>query len=160
MFTPTSAPPTSAEARVHVDVVFDDIVVIELEGEFDMDNVALIAQETELALDQRKHLIFDLSAATFIDCTVINLLYRTHSAAVRRGQVTAMQLPITAVIDRVLQFSGIEKAMPRSADRNMAIKRIRQLERGGQNGWPPKKGLFLHPNPEPRESNRGDRGVA
>lgn len=145
MSTSTSDPPTSAEARIHLDVVAADIVAIGLEGEFDMDNAALIGRETEHALDQGKHLILDLSAATFIDTTVINLLYRTHAAATRYGRVAVLQLARGAVVDRVLQFSGIEKAMSRSHNRETAIKRIRQLEHVTKKTWPI-TGLFLRPD--------------
>ena len=145
MSTSTSDPATSAQARIHLDVVADDIVAIGLEGEFDMDNAPLIARETQQALDQGNHLILDLSAATFIDTTVINLLYRTHAAATRHGRVAVLQLARGALVDRVLQFSGIEKAMSRSHNRETAIKRIRQLENVTKGTWPI-TGLFLRPD--------------
>jgi anti-sigma B factor antagonist len=122
--------PTSfgdSEGTLHVTQETDDIVAISLEGEFDMTTSPLLVEQAERALDDRQHLILDLSDATFIDSSMLNAVLRTHRAATARGRVAVLQLGSAAVVDRVIALTGIERVLPRTDNRADAVRTIHEL---------------------------------
>jgi ABC-type transporter Mla MlaB component len=63
-----------------------EIVALCLEGDFDLTNAPALGDEIDRALERGKGLILDLSEATFIDSSVINVLVRASKAASGREQ--------------------------------------------------------------------------
>jgi anti-anti-sigma factor len=114
----------SGESRLQLTQETDAIVAISLEGEFDMANAHLISEQAEPALNDRNHLILDLSQATFIDSSTIRVLYQLHDAASKNGQTVVLQLATAAIVDRAIQISGIEHAIRRASSRTEAIQTI------------------------------------
>ena len=122
------------EARLQVTEETDAIVAISLEGEWDMANAALLNEKTEQALDNDKHLILDLSRATFIDSSTLHALVKTHATASERGQRLVLQLATAANVERILEVSGIDQLIPRVSSRAEAIQTIEQpANASGQN---------------------------
>jgi anti-sigma B factor antagonist len=115
------------EARLLVSRETDGVVVISLEGEWDMANAALLSEKTEQALDDQKHLILDLSHATFIDSSTIHTLVKTHEAASKQRQAVVLQLATAASVERILEVSGIDQLIPRASSRSRAIQIIQEL---------------------------------
>ena len=74
-----------------------------------------------------KHLILDLSQATFIDSSVINALFDAHRQAKERGRLAVLQLGTAAIVELVLKLSEIERVLPRVHTRAEAIDTIRSL---------------------------------
>jgi anti-sigma B factor antagonist len=123
-------PPIGAgdgKARLQVAAETDAIVVISLEGEWDMANAAQLSEQTEQALAGDKHLILDLSRATFIDSSTIHALVKTHATASERRQRLVLQLATAANVERILEVSGIDQLIPRVSSRAEAIQTIEQL---------------------------------
>ena len=103
-----------------------DVTVLQLEGEFDLANSGVIEDEAARALDADRHLILDLSEATFIDSSVLRALVRVHNEASGKCRVAVLQLGAAAVVERVLDVSGLEDVMPRARTRLEAINVIRE----------------------------------
>src|SRR6187200_2060071 len=112
-------PPTFGDdtGKVHVRPETDNIVAISLEGELDRANSFLISEQAEQALDEDKHLILDLSGASFIDSSTIHALVQAQNAAAKQGQVIVLQLGTAATVERALQLSGIDQLVPRAGTR-------------------------------------------
>jgi anti-sigma B factor antagonist len=122
-------PPTFGDdtGKVHVRPETDNIVAISLEGEFDRANSFLISEQAEQALDEDKHLILDLSEATFIDSSTIHALVQAQNAAAKHGQIIVLQLGTAATVERALQLSGIDQLLPRAGTRGEAVQTLQRL---------------------------------
>jgi anti-anti-sigma factor len=122
-------PPTFGDdtGKVHVRPETDNIVAISLEGEFDRANSFLISEQAEQALDEDKHLILDLSGASFIDSSTIHALVQAQNAAAKQGQVIVLQLGTAATVERALQLSGIDQLVPRAGTRGEAVQTLQRL---------------------------------
>ena len=110
----------------------DEIVALSFEGEFDLANAPRIVEETERVLANDRHLILDLSRATFIDSSVVNALFEAHKQAKERGRLAVLQLGTAAIVELVLKLSEIERVLTRVHTRAEAIDTIRSL--GNQRG--------------------------
>jgi anti-anti-sigma factor len=103
-----------------------DIVAVCLEGDFDLANAPALGDQIDRALEGGHNLICDLSEATFIDCSVINVLVRASKAAREREQAMVVQLGTAAIVERVIELAGIEQVLPRVPDRQEAVRIIQQ----------------------------------
>jgi anti-anti-sigma factor len=124
----TTAPLSDdAPGTLHLVPETDEIVALSLVGEFDLANAPRIVEESERVLADEKHLILDLSRATFIDSSVINALFGAHKRAKERGRLAVLQLGTAAIVELVLKVSEIERVLPRVHTRAEAIGTIRSL---------------------------------
>ena len=114
------------EGVIHVTPVTADIVAVCLNGEFDLANAPALGEEIDLALEGGKDVICDLSEATFIDSSVINILIRGARDAGGRRQELVLQLGTAAVVERVLKIANIEQVVPRAHGREEAVQMIQQ----------------------------------
>jgi len=103
----------------------DNIVVLSLEGEFDMANAAWVSEHIDRALDT-DHVVIDLSPATFIDSSIINVLVHTAGFAESRGRAAVVKLSTSEIVERVVQLSGVEQFLPRVHTREQAMELIHQ----------------------------------
>ena len=113
--------------RLHVAPETDEIIALSLEGEFDMATSPSIVEQIDDALEHDKHLILDLSQATFIDSSVINVVIQASKAAKLRRRAVVLQLGTAANVERVLELTHIERVVPRTHTRTEAIQAIREL---------------------------------
>ena len=104
----------------------DEIVAVCLEGDFDLANAPALDDQVDRALRDGKDLIMDLSQATFVDSSVINLLLRTARAAGRREHSVVLQLGTAAIVERVLEITSIERVLPRAHNRQEAVRILQQ----------------------------------
>jgi anti-sigma B factor antagonist len=118
--------------RVCVTGEADDIVAISLEGEFDLASSPLLTEEAERGLDEYKHLILDLSYATFIDSSLINALIGLHTTAQSRGRVAVIQVGAEAGANRVLELTSIDRILPLTRNRADAVRSIRTSPAAGE----------------------------
>ena len=120
-----SSPPGSRYrgGAVHSVPETDDIIVLCLEGEFDLRDAPTLDEEIDRALEGGKNLILDLSPATFIDSSVIQVLLRAATASTD-GRTVVLQLGSVAIVDRALEIVGIERVLPRAATRSDAVRII------------------------------------
>ena len=107
----------------------DEIAVLRLEGEFDVDNAPAIAEAGGRILTDDKHLIVDLSATTFLDSYAITALFGVADEASMAQRVAVMQLGTAAIVERALELTQLDQAMPLRKTRTEAIDAIEQLNR-------------------------------
>ena len=113
---------------VHVQPETDEIVALSLEGEFDMANVDVLVEGIDQTLLRGKHLILDLSQATFIDSCVIHALVRASKAAHVQERTVVLQLGTAETVERLLEITDIESVLPRAHTRSDAIRIVRSCE--------------------------------
>ena len=89
-------------------------------------NAPALDAQIELALDRGNDLILDVSEASFIDSSVIHLVARAAQTAQTTEQTVVLQLGTAAIVERVLEVSGIEEVLPRAHDRREALLVIRE----------------------------------
>ena len=104
----------------------EEIVALCLEGEFDMANAPAVREEIDRTLEDGKHLIVDLSEATFIDSSFIDVLLRAAKATRGTEQAIVLQHHTAAIVERVIEITGIEHVLPRAHDRREAVNHIPQ----------------------------------
>lgn len=122
------APPENETGELHVFAETDEIAALCLAGEFDLANAQQIIEEGERLLADDKQIIVDLSDATFIDSCVIHALFRVGAEARTNGRVVVLQLGTAAIVERVIEVSGIERALPRASTRSEAVDAIHELQ--------------------------------
>ena len=102
----------------------DEIIAVCVEGEFDVANVSALRDQVDGALASGNDLILDLSQATFIDSSVIHVLFDAASAVEGRDQTVILQLGTAPIVERALEIVDIDRALPRAHDRAEAIRMI------------------------------------
>lgn len=81
--------------------------LIVLGGEHDLYSADQLRQTIDMSLSGCDHLIVDLSAAEFIDSTVIGVLVQTMMQASGLGRRFSVVLGTAPVVERALQVSGV-----------------------------------------------------
>jgi anti-anti-sigma factor len=102
----------------------DGIVAVDLAGEFDISTAPELAEQADRALAAGKHLIVNLSDATFIDSSIVHELFAADAAATKIGRTFVLQFGTHAAVERVLEITGTDKALRTAPDRPAAIKLI------------------------------------
>ena len=84
-----------------------DAALVVLVGEHDLYSADQLRQTIDMSLSGCDHLIVDLSAAEFIDSTVIGVLVQTMKQASGLGRRFSVVLGTAPVVARALQVSGM-----------------------------------------------------
>ena len=100
----------------------DGVVAVCAEGDFDLTNASALDDKIQSALDAGDGLILDLSKATFIDSSIINVVVDAAQTAGSRKQTVVLQFGTAAVVERVLELVKIEEVLPRAHDREEALR--------------------------------------
>ena len=106
----------------------DEIVAVCLAGEFDMANARTVGGEIDRTLEVGKDVIVDLSEATFVDSSLIDVLMRAVKASRARERTLVLQLGTAAIVERVLEITRIEQVLPRAHDRQEAVRMIQETQ--------------------------------
>jgi anti-anti-sigma factor len=114
------------DGAILVDSATDGIIAVCLEGDFDLANVPVLRDHIDSALESGNDLIVDLSQATFIDSSVINILFQGAKAVDGRDQTLVLQLATAPIVERALELVAIERVLPRARDRTEAVEMIQQ----------------------------------
>jgi anti-sigma B factor antagonist len=111
---------------IHVVEATEAITALDLEGEFDMSMALSISEQAQRALANDKHLIINLSDATFIDSSVVHALFKAEEAARSADRVFVLQFGTHAAVERVLAITAVDKNLPVASTRAKAIELIDQ----------------------------------
>ena len=111
---------------LQVDSEPDGIVAVCVQGDFDVANVSALRDEVDKTLASGDDLILDLSEASFIDSSVIHVLFDAARAVRGREQSLVLQLGTAPIVERALAIAGIERVVPRAHDRDEAVRMIRR----------------------------------
>jgi anti-anti-sigma factor len=112
------------DVGIHVDSETDGIIAVCLGGEWDMANAPALRDHVDRALESGNDLIVDLSHATFIDSSIIRVLFQGAKAVDGREQTVVLQVATAPVVERALEIVGIERALPRAHSRAEAVEMI------------------------------------
>ena len=124
----SASPSTSDERPGAIRVVreCDGVIAVCLDGEFDMENAPLLRDEIDGALKNGDDLILDLGQATFIDSSVIHVLFQSVRAAAERDRRLVLQLGSAPIVERALEVAAIERVVPRGHDREEAVRLLQR----------------------------------
>jgi anti-sigma B factor antagonist len=78
-----------------------------LGGEHDLYSADRLRETIDMSLSGCDHLIVDLSAAAFIDSTIIGVLVQTMKKASGLGRKFSVVLGTAPVVERALEVSGV-----------------------------------------------------
>lgn len=113
------------DAAIHVDSETEAIIAVCLEGEFDLANAPAFRDHIDSALANGNDLIVDLSHATFIDSSIIGVLFHGAKAVDGRDQTMVLQVATAPIVERALEIVEIERVLPRAHSRAEAVEMIR-----------------------------------
>jgi anti-anti-sigma factor len=102
----------------------DRITALDLYGEFDINSSPQIIEHAQRVLDDDNHLVINLSGTTFIDSSVVHILFHAAAVAKARGSVLVIQLGTTAIVGRVITLTRADKEIARASTRAEAINLI------------------------------------
>ena len=115
---------TSREPTIEVRSPQPHAVLVVLGGEHDLSSAEELRQTFDQSLGRCDHLIVDLSAAEFIDSTTIRVLMETRKHALERDRKLSVVLGTAAIVERVLEVSGILTARRRRPHRRTGTRRV------------------------------------
>jgi anti-anti-sigma factor len=112
------------DAGIHVDSETDGIIAVCLEGEFDLANAPALREHVDSALASGNDLIVDLSHATFIDSSILRILFDGAKAVDGRDKTMVLQVATAPIVERALEIVKIERVLPRAHSRAEAVEMI------------------------------------
>ena len=102
-----------------------DIAVVSLVGEHDLSTATQLQSQLELLLRGREAVIVDLSAAEFIDSSVLNNLVRADKLARQQGTRLTLLLETAPAVVRLLEIAGLDGYFVLAGSREEAIAAAR-----------------------------------
>ena len=94
--------------------------VFELTGDHDMANAPRLETALQQALGDGRGVVVDLSEVTFIDSSVIHVLFKTDSALAGCAKQLVLQINTASVVMRALEVTGLT-SLPYTSERDTAI---------------------------------------
>ena len=92
---------------VHVTSPCAGVSVVTLSGEHDLATASSISELLDSLLHTSDLVVTDVSAALFIDSSILGVLLRADKSAQARGKDFRIQLGTEAIVKRVFQISGV-----------------------------------------------------
>jgi anti-anti-sigma factor len=115
---------------IEVEALSDEVSIVYLRGEHDLSTKIELAVALAAA-SERPRVLVDLSDCTFIDSTVIALLFAAHRQQVMRNQSFELILPTGAnTIERILRLTRVELIITVHETRGAALANL-QVETSG-----------------------------
>lgn len=103
-------------ARIVPEAHGDDIVVARIEGEIDLSNAQPIGNRLrDLLTNHSVALIVDLGPTTYLDSSGVALIFALFDELRRRQQVLHLVVPDGSRLTRVLNITGLDRAVPTHA---------------------------------------------
>jgi anti-sigma B factor antagonist len=99
--------PAFQKATIEVRSPQPDVAFVVLAGEHDLYSGDELRQSFEQCLARCDHLIVDLSAAEFIDSTVIHVLVQTMRSATELDRKFNVVLGTSPAVERILEVTGV-----------------------------------------------------
>jgi anti-sigma B factor antagonist len=109
------------------------VIVVSLTGEHDLSTAPALRERLEAALDERTPIVVNLSAAEFIDSSIIGVLLDLHRRADEAGIGFATALEDGAPpVRRVLEITGLDENLPIRDSAREAIQTAAAGREGGR----------------------------
>jgi anti-sigma B factor antagonist len=114
---------------IHLVDVSETTTVLDLEGEFDLIEAPTLRGHARRLLDDGRHVIINLSDATFIDSSIVDALFQTEAAAKRADRLLVLQFGTHPGVERVLSITEVDKKLTTAKTRDEASRLIDRLAR-------------------------------
>ena len=110
-----------------LDETADDVVVVVVEGEHDIYTAPTLRERLEEALSRGGGIVVDLTAATFVDSSVLGALLDARRRAIEAGQgyVVCVGVTVEPGVQRILDITGLVPVLPVLRGRDEAIEAAR-----------------------------------
>lgn len=108
---------------VQVERPADGTSVVVFSGEHDLSTNVEVAELLDSLLRRDKHVVADLSAALFVDSSILGVLLDTDKQARVLGKVFRLQLGTAAIVRRAFEISGVFDVIEPVATREEALMR-------------------------------------
>jgi len=104
-----------------------DVVVVVVEGEHDIYTAPTLRERLEEALDRGGGIVVDLTAATFVDSSVLGALLdaRRRALEAKQGFVVCVGETVEPGVQRILDITGLVPVLPVLREREEAIEAAR-----------------------------------
>jgi anti-sigma B factor antagonist len=102
-----TGPPAFPKATIEVRSPQAGALLVQLTGEHDLYSGEELRQSLEESLARCDHLIVDLSAAEFIDSTVVAVLTQTMRSATELDRKFNVVLGTASAVERILEVTGV-----------------------------------------------------
>ena len=104
-----------------------DVVVVVVEGEHDIYTAPTLRERLEEALDRGGGIVVDLTAATFVDSSVLGALLdaRRRALEAKQGFVVCVGETVEPGVQRILDITGLVPVLPVLRRRDDAIEAAR-----------------------------------
>jgi anti-anti-sigma factor len=89
-------------------------------GDHDMASAPRLGLALKQSLGEGRGIVVDLTETTFIDSSVIHVLFDTDSALAGQGKQLVLQIHTASIVMRALQISGLT-SLPSASEREVAL---------------------------------------
>ena len=109
-----------------------DVVVVVVEGEHDIYTVPALRERLDEALTREGAVVVDLTAATFVDSSILGALLdaRRRAQEQQHGFVVSVGVGAEPGVRRILDITGLIPVLPVLGDREEAIAAARDGRSG------------------------------
>jgi anti-sigma B factor antagonist len=104
-----------------------DVVIVVVEGEHDIYTAPTLRERLDDALGRGGGIVVDLTAATFVDSSVLGALLDSRRRALEAGQgfVVCIGDTVEPGVQRILDITGLVPVLPVLQGREQAIEQAR-----------------------------------
>jgi len=112
-----------------VDRGYGDVAVVSLFGEHDLRTRDALRETLSGIVAEGRLPVLDLSAADYIDSSVLNAAVDTDGLLRARGARLVLLVGTAAIVERALDVSGIARILPCARDDREAVTMAREVAR-------------------------------
>lgn len=105
--------------------------VVTLVGEHDLNTAGPLRERLRAALSERQGVVIDLSGATFIDSSILGAILEAREETTGMGMGFAIVGSGGEPVERVLEITGLNEALPVRPSRQEAVELARAAPPGG-----------------------------
>jgi anti-anti-sigma factor len=110
---------------VTTEPVSGDVVVIVVDGEFDIGSTNLIADAVTMVLDRgHRQLVIDLQGTTFLDCSSLSALLAAVAPLHYEPEAAVVLAGASGIVARLLDLVGARQHLPLAGSRSAAIEAL------------------------------------
>lgn len=104
-----------------------DVVIVSVEGEHDIYTAPTLRERLDEALGQGGGVVVDLTAATFVDSSVLGALLdaRRRALEAEQGYVVCVGETVEPGVRRILDITGLVPVLPVVSGRDEAVEAAR-----------------------------------
>ena len=112
---------------ISIDDTEGDVIVLVVSGEHDIYTAPALRERLDQALQAERGLVVDLTAATFLDSSILGALLEARRRAQEQGlgYVVCLGDPVEPGVQRILEITGLVPVFPVVRGREAALEAAR-----------------------------------